>query len=84
MKHTCILRCTSVGVSVGEMIEKAGGIDGKYGETIMGGATESLLALDAPTTKTTGAILVTVEFPDLHGATMGILDSFTWKRRAYA
>ena len=27
-----------VGVSVGEMIEKAGGIDGKYGEIIMGGA----------------------------------------------
>ena len=27
-----------VGVSVGELIEKAGGIDGKYGEIIMGGA----------------------------------------------
>ena len=27
-----------VGVSVGEMIEKFGGIDGKYGEIIMGGA----------------------------------------------
>ena len=63
-----------VGVSVGEMIEKAGGIDGKYGEIIMGGAfTGKSTTLDAPTTKTTGAILVTVEFPDLHGATMGIL-----------
>lgn len=63
-----------VGVSVGEMIEKAGGIDGKYGEIIMGGAfTGKSTTLDTPTTKTTGAILVTVEFPDLHGATMGIL-----------
>ena len=63
-----------VGASVGEMIEKAGGIDGKYGEIIMGGAfTGKSTTLDAPTTKTTGAILVTVEFPDLHGATMGIL-----------
>ena len=40
----------------------------------MGGAfTGKSTTLDAPTTKTTGAILVTVEFPDLHGATMGIL-----------
>ena len=63
-----------VGVSVGEMIEKAGGIDGKYGEIIMGGAfTGKSTTLDAPTTKTTGAVLVTIEFPDLHGATMGIL-----------
>ena len=39
-----------------------------------GGAfTGKSTTLDAPTTKTTGAILVTVEFPDLHGATMGIL-----------
>ena len=63
-----------VGVSVGEMIEKAGGINGKYGEIIMGGAfTGKSTTLDAPTTKTTGSILVTIEFPDLHGATMGIL-----------
>lgn len=42
-----------VGVSVGEMIEKAGGIDGKYGEIIMGGAfTGKSTTLDAPTTKT--------------------------------
>ena len=63
-----------VGVSVGELIEKAGGIDGKYGEIIMGGAfTGKSTELDAPITKTTGAILVTVEFPDLHGANVGIL-----------
>lgn len=41
-----------VGVSVGEMIEKAGGIDGKYGEIIMGGAfTGKSTTLDAPTTQ---------------------------------
>ncbi len=63
-----------VGVSVGELIEKAGGIDGKYGEIIMGGAfTGKSTELDAPITKTTGGIIVTVEFPDLHGAKMGVL-----------
>ena len=46
-----------IGVSVGEMIEKAGGIDGVYGEIIMGGAfTGKSTDLDAPTTKTTGGI----------------------------
>ena len=63
-----------VGVSVGELIEKAGGIDGAYGEIIMGGAfTGKSTEMDAPITKTTGAILVTVEFPDLHGANVGLL-----------
>ncbi len=63
-----------VGVSVGELIEKAGGIDGVYGEIIMGGAfTGKSTDFDAPITKTTGGIIVTVEFPDLHGANVGIL-----------
>lgn len=63
-----------VGTSVGEMIERAGGIDGKYGEIIMGGPfTGNAVELDAPTTKTTGGIIVTIEFPDLHGAKIGIL-----------
>ncbi len=63
-----------VGVSVGELIEKAGGIDGVYGEIIMGGAfTGKATELDAPITKTTGGILVTIEFPDLHGANVGLL-----------
>ena len=63
-----------VGVSVGEMIEKAGGIDGKYGEIIMGGPfTGKATTFDAPITKTTGGIIVTMEFPDLHGATIGLL-----------
>ena len=63
-----------VGVSVGELVEKAGGIDGVYGEIIMGGAfTGKATELDAPITKTTGGILVTIEFPDLHGANVGLL-----------
>ncbi len=63
-----------VGVSVGELIEKAGGIDGAYGEIIMGGAfTGKATEMEEPITKTTGAILVTMEFPDLHGANVGLL-----------
>lgn len=63
-----------VGVSVGELIERAGGIDGVYGEIIMGGAfTGKSTELEAPITKTTGGILVTIEFPDLHGANVGLL-----------
>lgn len=63
-----------VGVSVGELIEKAGGIDGVYGEIIMGGAfTGKATEMEEPITKTTGAILVTMEFPDLHGANVGLL-----------
>lgn len=63
-----------VGTSVGDMIEKAGGIDGTYGEIIMGGPfTGKSTTLDAPVTKTTGGIIVTVEFPDLHGANVGLL-----------
>ena len=63
-----------VGVSVGELIERAGGIDGVYGEIIMGGAfTGKSTEFDAPITKTTGGILVTIEFPDLHGANVGLL-----------
>ena len=48
--------------------------DGEYGEIIMGGAFTGLpTELDAPTTKTTGAIIVTIPFLDLHGAKVGLL-----------
>lgn len=64
-----------VGTSVGTMIEKAGGIDGIYGEIIMGGPfTGRAVELDAPVTKTTGGIIVTIDLPDLHGAKIGILN----------
>lgn len=55
-----------VGTSVEELIERAGGIDGVYGEIIMGGPfTGKATTFDAPITKTTGGIIVTMEFPDL-------------------
>lgn len=63
-----------VGTSVKELIERAGGIDGDYGEITMGGAfTGRAATLEEPITKTTGAILVSMPFLDLHGANMGIL-----------
>ncbi|MEG0228033.1 MAG: proline reductase-associated electron transfer protein PrdC, partial [Lachnospiraceae bacterium] len=63
-----------VGTSVGELIERAGGIEEPYGEIVMGGPfTGKSVTEDAPITKTTGGIIVTVEFPDLHGANVGLL-----------
>lgn len=63
-----------VGSSVGDLIERAGGIEEPYGEIIMGGPfTGKATTVDAPITKTTGGIIVTVEFPDLHGANVGLL-----------
>ncbi len=63
-----------VGTSVNDLIQRAGGIEEPYGEIIMGGPfTGKATTLDAPITKTTGGILVTVEFPDLHGAPVGLL-----------
>lgn len=65
-----------IGVSVGEMIEKAGGFDkpDEVGEIIMGGAfTGRAAELDEPTTKTTGGILTTYRMPDLTGKKVGLL-----------
>lgn len=53
-----------IGTSVGELIERAGGIKGTYGEIIMGGPfTGKAVGLDDVVTKTTGGIIVTMEFP---------------------
>ena len=63
-----------VGTSVGELIERAGGINGVYGEIIMGDAfTGRSVKPEEPITKTTGGILVTIDLPDLHGASTGLL-----------
>lgn len=66
-----------VGVSVGSLIEAAGGIDADhcpYGEIIMGGAfTGHSVETEEPVTKTTGGILVTADFPNLHEAPVGLL-----------
>ena len=65
-----------VGISVGELIEMAGGLDkdDSVGEIIMGGAfTGRAAELDEPTTKTTGAILTTYRMPDLTDKKVGLL-----------
>ena len=63
-----------VGTSVRELIEMSGGIDGEYGEIIMGGPfTGKACDLDDPITKTTGGIIVTKPFEDLKGEKMGLL-----------
>lgn len=63
-----------VGTSVGTMLACSGGIDGVYGEIIMGGPfTGKATTVDTPITKTTGGIIVTIDLPDLHGAPMGVL-----------
>ena len=63
-----------VGTTVGELIEMAGGIDGDYGEILFGGPfTGTAVSLSTPITKTSGGIIVTEPFPNLHGAKMGVL-----------
>ena len=63
-----------VGTTVGELIEMAGGIDGEYGEIILGGPfTGSAVELSTPITKTSGGILVTEPFKDWKGAKVGLL-----------
>ncbi len=63
-----------IGTSVGDLIACSGGIDGVYGEIIMGGPfTGKATTEEAPITKTTGGIIVTIDLPDLHGARTGLL-----------
>ena len=63
-----------IGMAVKDLIEKAGGIYGEYGEISMGGAfTGKPCELDDPTVKATGAILVSAPFHDYQGAKCGIL-----------
>ncbi|MDD3173515.1 MAG: proline reductase-associated electron transfer protein PrdC, partial [Herbinix sp.] len=61
--HSRVFMDVPIGTTVGELIERAGGIDGDYGEIIMGGPfTGNPVALDTPITKTTGGIIVTEPF----------------------
>ena len=63
-----------IGIRVRDVIEAAGGIDGKYGEIIMGGPFMGRPCnLDDPVTKTTGGIIVTEPFKDYKGAKVGLL-----------
>ena len=63
-----------IGLKVKDLIDAAGGIDGKYGEIIMGGPFMGKpCSLDDPITKTTGGIIVTEPFKDYKGAKVGLL-----------
>ena len=63
-----------IGLKVKDVINAAGGIDGKYGEIIMGGPFMGRpCSLDDPVTKTTGGIIVTEPFKDYKGAKVGLL-----------
>jgi proline reductase-associated electron transfer protein PrdC len=58
-----------VGTEIKSLIEKAGGIDGEYGELIVGGPytgkAEDIETASA--TKTTGGAIVTIELPEFKG-----------------
>lgn len=63
-----------VGMRVKDVLALAGGIDGKYGEIIMGGPFMGMpCKLDDPITKTTGGLIVTEPFKDYKGAKVGLL-----------
>ena len=63
-----------IGMKVRDVLELAGGIDGKYGEIIMGGPFMGKpCKLDDPITKTTGGLIVTEPFADFKGAKTGLL-----------
>lgn len=53
-----------LGTPVGKLIEQCGGIDGAFGEIILGGPfTGKSATLAEPVVKTTGGVLVTMEYP---------------------
>lgn len=53
-----------IGTSIKELIEAAGGINGNYGEIILGGPfTGQSVSIEGAITKTSGGILVTIPFP---------------------
>ncbi|WP_353948428.1 proline reductase-associated electron transfer protein PrdC [Sporolactobacillus sp. Y61] len=52
-----------IGTRIGDLIESVGGIDGDYGEILMGGPfTGHRVTLDDVVTKTSGGIIVTMPF----------------------
>ena len=63
-----------IGLKVRDVINAAGGIDGDYGEIIMGGPFMGKpCSLDHPVTKTTGGIIVTKPFKNYKKAKVGLL-----------
>lgn len=72
--HSRVFMDVPIGTTVGELIERAGGIDGEYGEIIMGGPFTGVpVTLNTPITKTTGGIIVTKPFDNLNGRKVGLL-----------
>jgi proline reductase-associated electron transfer protein PrdC len=72
--HSRVFKDVPIGTTVGTLIEQAGGIDGEYGEIIMGGPfTGRSVSLDTPITKTTGGIIVTRPFENLQNTKTGLL-----------
>lgn len=63
-----------VGTPVKQLIEKAGGIDGEYGELIIGGPYTGKAAdiEKAYVTKTSGGAIVTIQLPEFNGP-LGLL-----------
>ena len=62
-KESQVFMDVPIGSTVEELIEKAGGIKGKHGEVILGGPfTGKATELETPITKTSGGIIVTMEF----------------------
>jgi proline reductase-associated electron transfer protein PrdC len=72
--HSRVFKDVPIGTTVGQLLEQAGGIDGEYGEIIMGGPfTGRSVFFDSPITKTTGGIIVTNPFQNLKKAKTGLL-----------
>lgn len=64
-RESVVFMDVPLGTPIKDLIEAAGGIDGAYGEIIMGGPfTGKSVSLDSVVTKTTGGILVTLPLPN--------------------
>jgi proline reductase-associated electron transfer protein PrdC len=63
-KESRVFLDVPIGTPISRLIDECGGIDGHAGEIVMGGPfTGSSTAMDAPVVKTTGGIIVSMEFP---------------------
>lgn len=73
-KKTVVFFDVPVGSKVEELIERAGGIDGAYGELVIGGpyTGKSDNLKDAHVTKTSGGAIPTIELPEFKGK-LGLL-----------
>ncbi|WP_346353641.1 proline reductase-associated electron transfer protein PrdC [Azotosporobacter soli] len=64
-RQSMVFENVAIGTPIRALIEQAGGIDGAYGEIIMGGPfTGQSVDLNAVVTKTSGGIIVTMPLPN--------------------